>query len=278
VSKYRLVHAGWGYRLGEWQCHATEPGLHAHEQATDCTLVFPVAGAFVRERDGERELVDSTRVVFENAGEWYQILHPVAGGDRCTVLSLSEPLAESLLDCLEPAKRGRTFERQAAPSTATLYTLHRRLLSSARVASANALALDELAFAVMRLAVSSSVRPARNVARNLRHPPIAVQRALELIHATYQRAITLDEIARHAGYSPFHLTRVFRQRVGMTIHQYITRLRLRASYDAVLDGGTSLASIALSCGFSSHSHFTQAFRNEFGMTPTRLRLAPENRR
>ena len=92
MADYRVIAEGTGYRLGLWQCRDPEPGAHQPERASLFAMIFPVTGAFVRERDGERELVDSTRVVFENAGEWYRIQHPVAGGDRCTVLELGDAL------------------------------------------------------------------------------------------------------------------------------------------------------------------------------------------
>jgi AraC-like DNA-binding protein len=271
VADYRVITEGTGYRLGLWQCSDPEPGAHEPERAALFGLIFPVTGAFVRERDGERELVDSTRVVFENAGEWYRIHHPVAGGDRCTVLELAGSLAEALAADLEPPRRRAVFERQAAPASARLYALHRELVSAARSPARDPLALDELSFTVMRLALRATRHTRRTARRASRHRQLAVQRALELIHADYRTPIPLASIARHAGYSPYHFARVFRERVGVSVHRYVTRLRLRACYEAVLDGECALTGLALSYGFASHSHFTHAFRREFGSPPSRMR-------
>jgi AraC family transcriptional regulator len=55
------------------------------------------------------------------------------------------------------------------------------------------------------------------------------------------------------------------------VHRYLTQLRLRASLDRLADGADDLTALALDLGFSSHSHFADAFRREFGKTPSEVR-------
>ena len=83
--------------------------------------------------------------------------------------------------------------------------------------------------------------------------------------------ITLDDVARAVYASPFHLARIFQQRTGVSIHRYLTRLRLRASLERLAGGANDLTALALELGFSSHSHFTDTFRREFGSPPSDLR-------
>ncbi len=83
--------------------------------------------------------------------------------------------------------------------------------------------------------------------------------------------VTLDAVARAVHASPFHLARVFRQRTGAPIHRYLTRLRLRAALERLAGGANDLTALALALGFSSHSHFADAFRSEFGRTPSAVR-------
>ena len=64
------------------------------------------------------------------------------------------------------------------------------------------------------------------------------------------------------------LCRLFRRHTGMTLHEYRTELRLRDALDRLASRRGDLTRIALDLGFSSHSHFTAAFRRAFGMTPT----------
>ncbi len=84
--------------------------------------------------------------------------------------------------------------------------------------------------------------------------------------------LTLPRIARRVHSSPFHLARVFRRMTGLSLHQYLTRLRLRAALERLADGESDLTALALALGFASHSHFSDAFRREFRVTPNAFRL------
>jgi AraC-like DNA-binding protein len=55
------------------------------------------------------------------------------------------------------------------------------------------------------------------------------------------------------------------------LYRYLTRLRLRAALERLADGARDLTALALELGFSSHSHFADAFRREFGRTPSDVR-------
>jgi AraC-like DNA-binding protein len=83
--------------------------------------------------------------------------------------------------------------------------------------------------------------------------------------------ITLDDVARAVHASPFHLARIFQQQTGVPVHRYLTQLRLRASLERLAAGAEDITAIALELGFSSHSHFTDAFRREFGRPPSEVR-------
>ena len=65
-----------------------------------------------------------------------------------------------------------------------------------------------------------------------------------------------------------HLARIFQQQTGVPVHRYLTQLRLRASLEQLADDVNDLTAVALDLGFSSHSHFTDAFRREFGHSPS----------
>jgi AraC family transcriptional regulator len=83
--------------------------------------------------------------------------------------------------------------------------------------------------------------------------------------------ILLNDVAAAVHMSPFHFARIFQQHTGVPIHRYLTRLRLRTSLERLVDGTNDLTALALDVGFSSHSHFSDAFRREFGRTPSEVR-------
>ena len=109
-------------------------------------------------------------------------------------------------------------------------------------------------------------RPDRST-RRLR----AIEAVKEVISLSPERRWTLDRLAELADISVYHLSHVFRQEVGVSITQYVTRARLAKALDPVLDSDTELTTIAFDAGFASHSHFTARFRAFFGLTPSELR-------
>jgi AraC-like DNA-binding protein len=98
-----------------------------------------------------------------------------------------------------------------------------------------------------------------------------------VLAARYRAPLSLDDVARAVHCSPYHLCRVFRRHTGTSIHQYLTRLRLRAALDRLMDAGPDLTRLALDAGFSSHSHFTTAFTREFGAPPSTVRTTSARR-
>jgi AraC-like DNA-binding protein len=85
------------------------------------------------------------------------------------------------------------------------------------------------------------------------------------------KQVMLTEVAHEVAASPFNFARIFQQQTGLTVHRYLTLLRLRASLERLFDGQVDLTDLALDLGFSSHSHFTDRFRREFGQTPSEVR-------
>jgi AraC-like DNA-binding protein len=73
------------------------------------------------------------------------------------------------------------------------------------------------------------------------------------------------------GYSPYHLSRVFRRETGVSISAYRLRLRTRAAIDRIEQGEENLSRLARELGFSDHSHMTRMIVREAGWTPSAIR-------
>ncbi len=87
----------------------------------------------------------------------------------------------------------------------------------------------------------------------------------------FRSRLGLADVAKAVHSSPYHLARVFRRQVGMSIHQYQIRLRLAAALERLADDRVSLTDLALELGYSSHSHFSESFRRAFGIQPSKFR-------
>lgn len=94
----------------------------------------------------------------------------------------------------------------------------------------------------------------------------AVKRVKDCLECRYAENLSLEELARIATLSPFHLIRVFRKEVGLPPHAYQTRLRLNHA-KAMLAQAASIGEAAASAGFCDQSHFTNHFRRVFGYPP-----------
>jgi len=67
------------------------------------------------------------------------------------------------------------------------------------------------------------------------------------------------------------MCRLFREQTGRTIHAYRTQLRLRTALSRLADGERDLTRLALDLGFADQSHFTNAFRRTFDVSPAVFR-------
>src|SRR5204863_456394 len=93
-----------------------------------------------------------------------------------------------------------------------------------------------------------------------------VDRVKLVLAGDLARRWTLAEIAAEVRGSPVYLTQVFRQVEGMPLYRYQLRLRLARALDLLAEYD-DLTSLGLDLGFSSHSHFSSAFRAAYGRTP-----------
>jgi AraC family transcriptional regulator len=95
---------------------------------------------------------------------------------------------------------------------------------------------------------------------------------LEYIEDTLGEPIELRSLAALAGVSARHFERAFRQSMGMPPHAYVLRRRLDAAREMLITRlELPIEHIALRLGFSSSSHFSSAFRQRIGCSPTEFR-------
>lgn len=103
---------------------------------------------------------------------------------------------------------------------------------------------------------------------------LAVQRMQDYIGAHLGEQITLAQLARVSGFSPWHAHRIFREYVGMAPAEYIRRLRLSRSALRLRDERCRVLDVALDMGFGSVDGYQRAFRREFGCNPREYARSP----
>jgi transcriptional regulator GlxA family with amidase domain len=167
-----------------------------------------------------------------------------------------------------------------------LYVTDGRITSSAGIASGIDMALSlveahhgpRLAAAVSRVLMvylrRDGAQQQSSVYLDYRthlHP--GVHRVQDWLVANATRRASLAELASLAAMSSRHLTRVFRQATGISIHGYTTRLRLELAGVLLHDPELTLEAIATRCGFGSARQLRRTWSETFGHPPSRARTA-----
>lgn len=103
-------------------------------------------------------------------------------------------------------------------------------------------------------------------------PPLAAE-ALQLIQTNYNTLYGVEELSEALGVSKCHLVRVFSAAVGISPGRYLTRTRIEAVKQLLLEGEHNLETAAALCGFSGAGYLCRVFKRETGLTPAAWRAA-----
>ncbi len=99
-------------------------------------------------------------------------------------------------------------------------------------------------------------------------PKHRLRRVTDYIHEHLACDLTLPELAEIVNVSPSHFKLLFKQSVGMPVHQYVIRSRVEYAMDLLYRGGVPLSEVALRSGFADQSHMARCMRRVTGMTPS----------
>jgi AraC family transcriptional regulator len=237
------------------------------ERSVAASVALVRRGTFVRRDRLGRHVADATRVVLFDPVDPYVVDHPVPGGDRCTTLTFDPA---TLRESARP-RRGqpdRVFTQATVASGAGVKLAHRELLAGAR--DGDALRVEEAALRVLQLCCAApQPKRAGKPAHARRNAELAAEAQI-LIAARYTERLTLADLGAALDVSPYALCRAFRAATGTSLHRHLTELRLSVAIEEIDGWADRLTSLALDLGFSSHSHFTQAFREFYGRPPSAL--------
>ena len=98
-----------------------------------------------------------------------------------------------------------------------------------------------------------------------------VKKVIGFIRSESQRELSLDELCDLVGLSKYYFAREFKRLTGQTIVHYINLTRCEHAKTMLCESDSSIAQIALQCGFSDQSYFTRVFKATSGISPTKYR-------
>ncbi len=117
--------------------------------------------------------------------------------------------------------------------------------------------------------VSTMTTPPVRAAAHPVHPVLA--RCVERMRTTVEEPLTLTELARDAGTTPWTLRRLFERHLDSTPRAYYRRLRLEHARQLLFYSHLRIAEVAFASGFADPATFSRAFRQAFGRSPSRYR-------
>jgi len=246
-------------------CRGTCRHRSADECASHTHFVFPFRGLYLRHVGQDQTVADANHVLFFNKDQAYQVSHPLAGGDTSLVVSLAEPMIaelapRNLLATLETP----TFKVQHLRIDTRAQALVMLLKHSLRNGSIEPLEAEGLSLTL----ISRSLGPRTARAPGSTHARRRlVDRVKVLLASDLSRRWTLAGIAAEIRGSPVYLTQAFQQVEGMPLYRYHLHLRLARALDLIAER-QDLSALAQDLGFSSHSHFSAAFKRSYGRTPS----------
>lgn len=279
---YRNLYNSPIIKVEDYRCSACQGGPAGEELSGANNILLMRHGVFCKHFGGRTVTADVNQALFFSKGLTYQVSHPAEFGDRGTVFTPSARVLNDIVRELDPSvdeHPERPFPFVAGPCDSGIFWRHRALVQRLEAAASDP--LEPFWADVTSLQLVADVLEgafARHGLPRKRHRDGTdadhadrVEAAKTYIASRLSERITLDDVAHAVYASPFHLARVFQERTGVPLHRYLTQLRLRVSLERLAEGANDLTALALELGFSSHSHFSDAFRKEFGCAPSEVR-------
>ncbi|MFD3745413.1 helix-turn-helix transcriptional regulator [Nocardia sp. NPDC058633] len=239
-------------------CHADHTRWSAPQACGEHRLVLVRRGRFRRRADGVDADVDPTLGYLGAPGEEERFAHP-AGGDVCTSLSIAPEFWDGPITA------------RAVYIDARVELAHRRLLGAAASGDIDYALTEELLRLVAAATDPSTPRPRPG-------DQAMVTAARQAILTGAAEAAGLRSLAGLLRVSPYRLSRVFSQHMGVSLTRYRNRVRVGHAIDRLVDGETGLADLAADLGFADQPHLTRTVRAHLGHTPIALRRLLDHQR
>jgi AraC-like DNA-binding protein len=274
-------------RVGAFLAHPSHPSFRESGPARNFCFVFPRTAVEIQHEHEPAFVANPNVVTFYNKGQAYQRSAISEEGDRCDWFGVDPEVARDVVrvfDATADSHPEVPFRRTHGWSDSLTYLLQRKLfnqLASGSFDDIDPFAIEEAVVYLLESVVASSYRGLPQLRKfgpkqreSVRHIEFLLSSRSESSRSESSRSedrLTRANIADAVGLSPYYICRMFRRATGTTLNAYRQRLRLRGSLESVAGSGRPLVDLALEAGFSSHSHFTSAFRREFARTPSRVR-------
>ncbi len=235
--------------------HALRQPRHTHKFAS---LSFVLAGNYLENLNRQSFLREHSTFIFHPPEE----SHAVDFQTNVRILNVKFDF-QRLASIREHLT---VLDESESCRTETINYLGQRLYREFQSSDAfSALAIEGLILEILAEAARSKIRAAE------KNFPVWLAQTKDFLHANFAETFFLEDVAKIAGVHPVHLSRVFRQKFGCTIGEYVRRLRVEFAAERISATAAPLSEIALAAGFADQSHLSKTFKSVFGLTPAKHR-------
>ena len=99
-----------------------------------------------------------------------------------------------------------------------------------------------------------------------------INSVMTFINNHYREELTLEDVAKFAGFSRYYFSRTFKRQTGYSFKDYLCQKRLQVAMDLLIRTNRPMRDVALESGFGSVATFNRVFRESKGCTPTQYRV------
>ena len=261
--------------VGRFESRPQDTDFETAGTITTPVFVFPRVSVWIQHAGDDAFVADPNWITCYNASQPYRRRKISHEGDVSdwfrirpdALLGVVQSVDQSAEDPETPFKGARL---KADPETCLI---ERRMFRD--LTSYEPFVAEEMTLALLARALRLSCGY-RNGDDNIRTTPAqreSVELAKEMLGRMFEVRLALSDVSKAVGCSHFHLCRIFKAHTGLTLHQYREQLRIARAVTLLLESDADVTEIALAVGYSTHSHFTWAFRRIFNMTPSAVRTS-----
>ena len=98
-----------------------------------------------------------------------------------------------------------------------------------------------------------------------------IQKLKELLNDRWDEFPSLNDLSNELNVHPITISKYFAKENGMTLSEYMRKIKVRRAVGFLMNSSSSLAEIAFTCGFSDQSHMSRLVKNYTGYTPGTIR-------
>lgn len=241
-------------------------------QTGDAAVEIMNVGSFTRSRARERVVGDAQSAILFEPDTEYRISH-TTNVANCGLTIRISPHAFHRLAAPPGRRKHPAWERGEVRLSPAATLLHSRLMhATSNAQKTDPFTVESLVTALVGTLLSETATAVTEPDSLVRARAAAIREHV----STCPDRPTLSSLAELTGCSIWTVSRDFRRCFGIGLCAYISRVQLWRALSLLVAGRDGLTSVALECGFSSHSHFTARFRREFGLTPSAFLQATIN--